>query len=138
MNKHIESYIREQVEIMYDQGLKDFDQATSAIIEKILDPNFQPRKPKAPKKMITKVNSYNDFMKTYASQSYQLIYQALRSSPDPISRADIAEHSGLRMSTICGRIAELLEAGVVSIAGTKKDSDTNKEVETIILNGAML
>ncbi len=51
----------------------------------------------------------------------------------PMTRAELAAVLGLRLSSVCGRVNELLASGLVVVAGTKFDAETKRNVETVSL-----
>lgn len=52
-----------------------------------------------------------------------------------LSRYEIHRLTGLRLSSVCGRVNELLASGQVRVNGTKRDLLTNRNVETLELTG---
>lgn len=51
----------------------------------------------------------------------------------PMSRAELARVTGLRLSSVCGRVNELIEEGRVIVCGTTYDATTARNVETVTL-----
>lgn len=45
-----------------------------------------------------------------------------------ITRSGIAAATGIRLSSVCGRVAELLASGEIEEAGTIEDAETGKTV----------
>lgn len=129
----LQDYIAATLEELHKKQTVNYYKEAAIIMEQILDPDFTPPKPKT-KKNITKVASYAYFMEHYYGKVYQTVYNTLSSSDTPLSRADLANRSGLRLSTVCARVAELLEARAIRVVGTKIDSDTNRKVEILEAN----
>ena len=126
----LQSYIAETLEALHNKKQIDFLAEADSIIAKILDPGYTP--PKAtPKKNWTKVESYNEFLKEYQSNVYQTIYNTLANSDEDMSRTELANVCGLRLATVCGRVAELMEAGAVQVVGYKISGDTKRKVEVL-------
>lgn len=48
-----------------------------------------------------------------------------------LSRAQITEKTGLRHSSVTARVKELLDLGVLRVAGRTFDRDTDRWVETV-------
>lgn len=48
-----------------------------------------------------------------------------------LSRAELANKTGMRLSSVCARVNELIEAGRVRVVGTTWDHDTKRNVETV-------
>jgi len=52
----------------------------------------------------------------------------------PITRAELAKHTGLRLSSVCGRVNELIKKGYVIVQGVKHDDQTDRNVDLLIPN----
>lgn len=78
----------------------------------------------------TKALSYEQFKEENGDSVAHLIYNHLNTNGF-LSRREIATQLKLRLSSVCGRIAELEEAGLVYVCGTKLDTDSNRMVELI-------
>lgn len=78
--------------------------------------------------MSTKVQSY-EATKSQSGSSRERVKQALVRGP--LSRSEIAEVTGLRVSSVCGRVNELLKSGEVAVYGLKWDEATQRSVETV-------
>lgn len=48
-----------------------------------------------------------------------------------LTRVEIAERSGRRLSSVCGAANRLLKTGLVIVVGTKRDPQSRREVETL-------
>lgn len=68
--------------------------------------------------------------KTDAATQRRIIRQYVQENPRS-SRTDIADGTGLRLSSVCGRVNELLKSGDIFVSGTKLDTATNREVEVL-------
>ena len=130
----LRDYIAQQLQDMDRQQEIDWKAEADRVIDQILNPSYAPRKNTSPKKLRTKVDSYEQFMEEYQSGTYQAIYNIIAASDTPLSRTDIAVRGQMRVATVCGRIAELREAGVVSVVGTKFDTDSKRDVEILSNN----
>ena len=127
----LKEYIAEALEKLVNQKNIDYNKEADIIITRMLDPNYKPQKPSVVKRNITKVESYREFQANYGADVYQQVYSAISQSDEPMSRADIAGSTGLRLSTVCGRVAELIEAGAVYVVGTKIDERSDRNVEVL-------
>jgi predicted transcriptional regulator len=66
------------------------------------------------------------------ARQYALILALLRTVPTvALSRTDIANMTGIRLSSVCGRIAELRDDGLVIEPGTRKCPHTGKTVKIV-------
>jgi predicted transcriptional regulator len=59
------------------------------------------------------------------------ILSTLKQSDLPLSRSEIANRTGLRISTVCGSVKPLLDEGKIKVTGTKFDKDSQRQVETL-------
>lgn len=48
-----------------------------------------------------------------------------------VTRHGLVHRAGLPLQTICGRVSELLEMGVIVVSGLKYESETRRECETL-------
>lgn len=80
----------------------------------------------------TKVESMNTSKKN-SSKGHILIRAALQSSQEPLSRTELANATNLRVSAVCARVKELLDEGSLRVAGTKWDTESERNVETLEL-----
>lgn len=64
------------------------------------------------------------------------IINTLMHSELPLSRSEIANRTGLRLSTVCGSVKPLLNEGKIVVVGTKFDKDSNRQVETLGVSNA--
>ena len=71
-----------------------------------------------------------------ATKTQQRILDALGGMP-PMSRADIHSFTGISITSLCGRIAELVEADKMGVVGTKQDPVTKRKVVTYKLKGGV-
>ncbi len=53
-----------------------------------------------------------------------------------MTRAEIAAHTGMRLSSVCGRVNELIDRKLLEEFGTVKDKVSGKEVGTVRVVGA--
>jgi len=67
--------------------------------------------------------------KAKPSSVRNLVLTALKNGP--LTRNEIAETIDRRLSSVCGRINELLRDGLVEVVGTTQDSETDREVEVL-------
>ncbi len=58
------------------------------------------------------------------------IYEFIKDNPGH-SRREIAENLNMRLQTVCGQVNVLVREGFIHVAGTKKDIETKREVETL-------
>ena len=80
----------------------------------------------------TRNESHRKIRPTTATQ--QRILDALSGMP-PLSRADIHTYTGISITSLCGRIAELVDADKVEVVGTKQDPVTKRKVVTYKTKG---
>lgn len=137
MSNPLERYIAETLKELHKKNKIDFIAEAKTIIERMCDPDHTPPPIKA-KKNHTKCTSYNQFLQEYPSDVHQVIYHAIINADEPLSRQEIANQNGLRLSTVCGRVAELLESSMIQRAGRKLDTSTNRMVEVLEPNSRIV
>ncbi len=79
--------------------------------------------------MNTKTQS---LFKTDRITAREKVFNAIQAGPS--SRNVIAQVTGLKMSSVCGRVNELLHTGRIRVAGAEYDGETNRVVETLALS----
>lgn len=67
------------------------------------------------------------------ARSYAVIRHALHVN-GPLSRSQLAEVTTLKLSSVCGRVNELLKTGELVEAGKIYDKATERNVTTVALN----
>jgi hypothetical protein len=77
----------------------------------------------------TKAASFAALDPKRLSRTRELILQKLQ--VEPLTRAELAAKTGLRLSSVCGRCNELLKAGRIFVSGTALDEETNRNVEIL-------
>lgn len=77
-----------------------------------------------------KILSYQQSKQT-AQQVQAKIYSAVSISDVPLSRKEISERTDLRLSSVCGRVNEMILKGTLKVSGTKWDKDSQREVQTL-------
>ena len=126
----LQDYIAHQLKEMHNKKKIDFMQEADEIITRMLNPNWEPPVVKV-KKNTTKCASYQQFLMEYPTQIHRSIYNCIQDSSEPMSRQEIANVLGMRLSTVCGRVAELLDSEVIIRCNKKEDSSTKRMVETL-------
>lgn len=79
--------------------------------------------------MSTKYASYLRTIDTLGEKQ-RLVYEAIDRHRGA-SRSELATLTGLRLSSVCGRVNELVASGMVRPCGVKWDADTARNVETL-------
>lgn len=54
-----------------------------------------------------------------ALTQWQKVFNVLCSNP-PLTRAEIETESGIRLSSVCGRVSELMKSGLICERGVRK------------------
>ena len=80
----------------------------------------------------TKKLSYEQFQTEHGTTVAHAIYSYCKAQGVALSRAEIAEGLNVRLSTVCGQVFNLIEAGLLAVNGTKVDENSGREVETLI------
>jgi hypothetical protein len=84
------------------------------------------KKPKSTKKL-----SYEQFQVENGTSVAHAIYTFLKKQDVPMSRLEIATAMKIRLSTVCGQIHAMAEAGLVHVVGEKIDENSNRTVELL-------
>lgn len=89
--------------------------------------------------MSTKWQSYQDVLRSgQAVTQAERVLQIINYAEEGITRSEIAEASGMRLSSVCARASELLASEVVYIGPTRRCAITGKNVETLkVVNYAL-
>lgn len=82
--------------------------------------------------MSTRSESLEITRETAATRRQQIL-DALFMSP-PLSRSELAAKTGMRLSSVCGRVNELLDEGRIVVDGTTYDPATQRHVETLTIS----
>jgi DNA-binding IclR family transcriptional regulator len=81
--------------------------------------------------MNTRTDSLS-IVKETAETRRQQILDALFLKP-PMTRAELARATGMRLSSVCGRVNELIAEGKVRVDGTAYDAETQRHVEAVTI-----
>lgn len=79
--------------------------------------------------MSTKRDSYIR-IQSATTRLHALILSTLREEPS-LTRSQLAERTGLKLSSVCARVKELLDIKAIVVCGTAIDSDTDRKVQTL-------
>lgn len=79
--------------------------------------------------MQTKTESFAKVKPTTA-ESYKLILDALKFENN-LSRTDLSYRTGLRISSVCGRVNELMKSMKIVVSGKKWDIESDRNVQTL-------
>lgn len=79
----------------------------------------------------TKLLSYEQFQLENGTRAEHSIYKLLKKQNQGLSRTEIAKKLSIRVSTVCGAISRMMEAGLVTVTGIKIDEETNRKVELL-------
>ena len=118
-------------EALSEKSIVDLYNQTISLLMKPLD--FTPiTGKKASKKVSTKRMSLEKLRKGKVDvTAKEAIYSLLKMSDKPLSRYEIAQSLGLRLSTVCGQMNCLILSGRTKVVGTKIDVLSDRVVETI-------
>lgn len=83
-----------------------------------------------PRPSETKAKSFDQLANI--SDKHKQIIKALEDQPD-LTRAELASVCDLRLSSVCGRVNELIKKKMVKISGTKEDKSSGRMVECLSL-----
>lgn len=86
--------------------------------------------------MGTKTESFWESRRMVFARREQVL-EAIREHPG-VSRSEIAKITGLRVSSVCGRVNELIKMNLVVVSGTAWDEETKRNVEAVAAVGSHL
>lgn len=104
-------------------------QPNTIAVASVRQPNSRKKltgKPKSTKRL-----SYEQFQVENGTSVAHLIYKHLKAQNTPMSRTEIAKALNLRLSTVCGAVFSMIDAGLVYVSGRTIDQDSNREVEIV-------
>lgn len=81
--------------------------------------------------MSTKSESFQKVSATKAKTTAQI--KLAIATLGKATRAEIANATGLKLSSVCGRINEMKEVGMIVVTGKKFDLETERNVEVVEL-----
>lgn len=79
----------------------------------------------------TKVRSYYRTQAEGLSPARERVMRVIFQSDRPVSRQQISDRTGMKLSSVCGRVNELLEMGFLIVASETWDECTSREVEAL-------
>lgn len=118
-----------KIAVLRDMQFKIYDWLAASVVDKMIsDPSYFKPKFTVPGFNKTKAISLREVRST-KSQCHSLIISKLKKRE--MTRKELAESTGLRIQSVCGRVNELLSSGEIEVVGTKWDSDTERKVEVL-------
>ncbi len=119
----------DKLPVLESLQVKIYDwRATREVQRMLSDPSYGSGAISFPVKNLTKALSLKATRST-KSQCHALIVSKLKKGE--MTRRELAEATGLRLHSVCGRVNELMSSGEVEVVGTKWDSDTERNVELL-------
>lgn len=107
----------------------------NAEIDKLLkDPSYASSTPPSKSQKISKLTkgmSYDDVKRDFGNTLMFKVYDQICTSSESLSRSDLSKLLGMKLSSVCARVKELLDAGLIHQDGIKTDYETNKKVSTL-------
>src|SRR5574343_659515 len=104
-------------------------QATEELHKILIDPNYENKANyQSEQANSIRVASLNA-IRPHTAYLYLKILDQLNSGN--LTRRELSERTGIRLSSVCARVNELIKDNLVSIYGTKWDSETNRNVELV-------
>ena len=79
----------------------------------------------------TKAISLFEFNNNHGNSKRHAVYRMIRDVNRPLTRQELSDMLAWKLSSIAGRVNELLKLGLVVVVGRKKDRDTKKSVELL-------
>ncbi|MGF6549338.1 hypothetical protein [Paraburkholderia youngii] len=79
----------------------------------------------------TQSDAYHAMPVKLLAVKQQMVIDAFRDGRPPLTREDIAAITNLKLSSVCGRVRELLDAGRLVVVGTRKDLATQTKQQLL-------
>jgi hypothetical protein len=79
----------------------------------------------------TQQDAYHALTVKELSAKQRMVIDALEHSRAPMTREDIASVTNMKLSSVCGRVRELLDAGRLAVVGTRKDLATQTQQQLL-------
>ncbi|MBB5444625.1 MULTISPECIES: hypothetical protein [unclassified Paraburkholderia] len=79
----------------------------------------------------TQSDAYHAMPAKLLAAKQQMVIDAFRDGRPPLTREDIAAITNLKLSSVCGRVRELLDAGRLVVVGTRKDLATHTKQQLL-------
>lgn len=61
----------------------------------------------------------------------RMVLEAFENGRPPLTREDIAAITNMKLSSVCGRVRELLDAGRLAVVGSRKDLATHTKQQLL-------
>lgn len=79
----------------------------------------------------TSIEAYQEIIDSgELNRQQEAVFKVIRKE-GPVSRNDLDRMLGFRRSSICGRVRELIDAGLVEVTGVEPDPESGKRVELL-------
>lgn len=66
-----------------------------------------------------------------ALKQWMKVLNALRAHEKPFTRSELSDLTGIRINAVCGRVNELIKAGLVSEGDRRKCESTGKQAHEL-------
>jgi hypothetical protein len=82
---------------------------------------------------ITQSDSYHSLSAKQLTAQQQMVVDCFQSEDAALTREDIASRTNLRLSSVCGRVRELLDARRLVVKGARRCVATGKKHELLAM-----
>jgi DNA-binding Lrp family transcriptional regulator len=79
----------------------------------------------------TQQDAYHAMTVKELSAKQRMVLDAFEHGRPPMTREDIAAVTNLKLSSVCGRVRELLDAGRLAVVGSRKDLATQTKQQLL-------
>lgn len=86
----------------------------------------------------TQQDAYHGMPVKDLAAKQRMVLDAFEHGRPPLTREDIAAITNLKLSSVCGRVRELLDAGRLTVVGARKDlaTQTRQQLLAVVPKGA--
>lgn len=82
----------------------------------------------------TRQNAFQSMPARELGAKQRMVLDAVEHAGRPLTREDIATNTNLKLSSVCGRVRELLDVGRLVVVGERKDSATGHKQQLLGLS----
>ncbi|WNC90928.1 hypothetical protein RI103_06145 [Paraburkholderia sp. FT54] len=79
----------------------------------------------------TQQDAYHALSAKTLGAKQRMVLEAFENGRPPLTREDIAAITNMKLSSVCGRVRELLDAGRLAVVGSRKDLATHTKQQLL-------
>lgn len=79
----------------------------------------------------TQSDAYHAMSAKELGAKQRMVLEAFENGRPPLTREDIAAITNMKLSSVCGRVRELIDAGRLAVVGSRKDLATHTKQQLL-------